>query len=112
MLPEQLPTLGEGQTHESAVASNYKQKHYSGQPSIPHRSKLYAPLPSFAVNSPMATEKGLERSVVYTDTSRNGDVASIATETSGLRRELSSRHINMIAIAGMIVRRSRAVMLC
>ncbi|OTA07346.1 Amino acid permease [Trichoderma parareesei] len=50
----------------------------------------------------MATEKDLERSVVITDTPRNGDVSSIAVETGGLRRELGSRHINMIAIAGMI----------
>jgi amino acid transporter len=60
----------------------------------------------------MATEKDLERSVVITDTPRNGDVSSIAIETGGLRRELGSRHINMIAIAGMIVRPSQGTMLC
>lgn len=50
----------------------------------------------------MATEKDLERSVEI-DTPRDGEVSTIALETGGLKRDLSSRHINMIAIAGMIV---------
>lgn len=50
----------------------------------------------------MALEKDLERSVEV-DTPSNGEVSMIAIETGGLKRDLSSRHINMIAIAGMIV---------
>ncbi|KAH0527037.1 hypothetical protein TsFJ059_002081 [Trichoderma semiorbis] len=49
----------------------------------------------------MALEKDLERSVEV-DTPSNGEVSMIALEAGGLKRDLSSRHINMIAIAGMI----------
>ncbi|UKZ52839.1 hypothetical protein TrVGV298_006626 [Trichoderma virens] len=49
----------------------------------------------------MALEKDLERSVEV-DTPPNGEVSCITYEADGLRRDLSSRHINMIAIAGMI----------
>lgn len=50
----------------------------------------------------MALEKDLERSVEV-DAPSNGEVSMIAIEAGGLKRDLSSRHINMIAIAGMIV---------
>ncbi|PTB35870.1 uncharacterized protein TrAFT101_010721 [Trichoderma asperellum] len=46
-------------------------------------------------------EKHLERAVDE-ETPRNEDVSTTVIETSGLKRDLSSRHINMIAIAGMI----------
>lgn len=39
---------------------------------------------------------------VSEETPRNEDVSTVI-ETSSLKRDLSSRHINMIAIAGMIV---------
>lgn len=47
-------------------------------------------------------EKHLERAVDE-ETPRNEDVSTTVIETSGLKRDLNSRHINMIAIAGMIV---------
>lgn len=47
-------------------------------------------------------EKDLERSD-HTGTPQNGEVSAIVVESGGLKRDLSSRHINMIAIAGMIV---------
>jgi amino acid transporter len=33
-----------------------------------------------------------------------GQIRNIDNESDGIKRDLSSRHINMIAIAGMIVR--------
>lgn len=47
-------------------------------------------------------EKHLEHSVDE-ETPRHEDVSTTIMETGGLKRDLSSRHINMIAIAGMIV---------
>lgn len=47
-------------------------------------------------------EKHLERGVDE-ETPRIEDVSTTIAETNGLKRDLSSRHINMIAIAGMIV---------
>lgn len=47
-------------------------------------------------------EKHLERDVDE-EAPRHEDVSTTIIETSGLKRDLSSRHINMIAIAGMIV---------
>lgn len=46
-------------------------------------------------------EKHLEHNVSE-ETPRHEAVSTV-TETSSLKRDLSSRHINMIAIAGMIV---------
>lgn len=48
---------------------------------------------------------------VSEETPRHEDVSTVI-ETNSLKRDLSSRHINMIAIAGMIVSlRSRILIL-
>jgi amino acid transporter len=47
-------------------------------------------------------EKDLERSVA-SEMPHDAEVSTTTIETGGLKRDLSSRHINMIAIAGMIV---------
>lgn len=66
-----------------------------------YRTAFSEDFPRSPFCKPVDMEKHLEHDVSE-ETPRHEDVSTV-TETSSLKRDLSSRHINMIAIAGMIV---------